>query len=177
MSRRTNILIATLAAALLAGTAAAAGKDADQIPGSKAYQVRLKLALQKHMAGSLVAELKRNVQVYTALNPQQRSDLREKVYMFKQLEPDRQVDILEAAQEFLNLTAEQRNIYRQRQAWLRRVVSSLSPDEREALRRLTPAERSKRLLELRDKLLAPPPTTQPTTPKGPSVRPTTVPAN
>lgn len=161
MPRHLYIAIVTLAGVALVGVAAA--KDPDKAPGSKAYQLRLKLALQKQMKGTLAAEMNRNKQVYAALNPQQLSDLRERVYMFKQLDPDRQVDILDTAREFLNLTPAQRKIYREREAWLQKVVASLTPAEREALKRMTPRQRSKRLLELRDKLLAPRPTTRPTT--------------
>ena len=170
MPRRLHIAIVALACVTLVGVAAA--KDP---PGSKAYQLRLKLALQKQMKGTLAAEVNRNKQVYASLNGQQLRDLRERVYMFKQLNPDRQVDILDTAQEFLNLTSAQRKTYREREAWLRKGVASLTPAEREALKRMTPRQRSKRLLELRDKLLAPAPTTQPaTTPKDRPARPTTV---
>lgn len=161
MQRHLHIVIVSLAGVVLAGVAAA--KDPARAPDSKAYQLRLKLALQKQMKGTLTAEMNRNKQVYASLNPQQLSDLRERVYMFKQLDPDRQVDILDTAREFLNLSPAQRKIYRDREAWLQRVVASLTPAEREAMKRMTPRQRSKRLLELRDKLLAPRPTSQPTT--------------
>lgn len=163
MPKAAHILVVTLAAvAMLAGAAAA--RDPAKVLGSKANQLRLKLALQKQIQGTLVGELNRNKQTYAALklNPQQLRDLREKVYRFKQLDPDRQVDILEAAWEFLNLTEEQRKIYRQREAWLRKVVASLTPEQRDQLKELSPQERSKRLLEYRDKL-AGRPTSQPAT--------------
>jgi hypothetical protein len=172
MSRPLHISVVTLAgAALLVGVAAA--KDPARIPGSKARQLLLKQALKKQLEGTLVSELNRNKQVYTSLklNPQQLRDLREKVYMFKQLDPDRQVDILEAAEEFLSLTPEQRKTYRESEAWLRKVVASLTPQQREALKRLTPEQRAKRLLELRDKLLGSKPTTQPATRPAPSTAP------
>ena len=154
MRTHTYILMLALAAATLlpsvAGAQPAGRVDPRLIPGSRARQLLLKQALEKHLSGTLVAELDYNKKLWGSMSPEQLRDLREKYYAFLRLDDAKQEKLLKAAPEFERLTDRQRRLYGERAAWLKRVVSSLSPAEREELKNLTPAERAKRLLELRD---------------------------
>ncbi len=160
MSKWTHILICS-ALVLSATAATAAPKSASakgKGPGSKARQLLLIQRLEKVTKGTLATELNRNRDVYGAMTPQQRRDLREKVYSFLRQNPDRQVRILQAARDLLAQTPDQKA----RSAWLARVVASLSAEEKDRLRRMSPAQRANRLLELKAKLVdKPTPTTQP----------------
>lgn len=151
MSKWTRILICS-ALALSATAATAAPKSASakgKGPGSKAQQLLLIQRMDKVAKRTLVAELNRNRDVYGAMTPQQRRDLREKVYSFLRQNPDRQVRILQAARELLAQTP----VQKARSAWLAKVVASLSAEEKDRLRRMSPAQRAKRLLELKAKLV------------------------
>ena len=163
MARLTRILM--LVAVVLAAAWSPAYPKDGKGPGSKARQLLLKQALDKQISGTLVAELNRNKQVYDRLNPQQLRDLRAKVYMFKKEDPDRQVRIIEAGMEFLGLSPKHQDMYRRQAAWLKKVNASLTPQQRERLKRMTPRDRAKRMLELKAKLVPPPaPATNTTTP-------------
>ena len=139
-------------------------RDHSRTPGSKARQLLLKLALQKSMSRTLVAELNQNKKLYGSMNPQQRRDLRDKVLAYKRLDPDRKVDIITAAQEWFQLTDQQKAEYRKRQKWLRRLIPLLGAEQRDRLSKLTPQARARRLLELKAELLdKPSAATQPAT--------------
>jgi len=160
------LVILALLGGTLTGSRAAAKEpkrvvDPTKILGSKARQLLLKQALEKHLSGTLLAELNRNKRDYRALTPEQRRALRQRVYAIFKMDPERQAKIIEAGREFLNLPPEQKKKYQQRLVWLEKVVAKLTPQQREALKRMTPAERAKRLLELKAKLLGAHPTSGP----------------
>jgi len=159
------LVILALLGVTLTGSGAAAKEpkrlDPAKVLGSKARQLLLKQALEKHLSGTLLAELNRNKRDYRALTPEQRRALRQRVYAILKMDPERQAKIIEAGREFLNLSPEQKKKYQQRLVWLEKVVAKLTPQQREALKRMTPAERAKRLLELKAKLLGTHPTSRP----------------
>ena len=171
MGKLTYMLVPALLAGMLVAGGAAAKEprraDPAKILGSKARQLLLKQALEKHLSGTLVAELNRNKRDYRALSPEQRRALRQRVYAILKMDPQRQAKIIDAGREFLNLSDQQKKEYQQRLVWLKKVVASLSPEQREALKRMTPAERAKRLLELKVKLVD----TQPTSRQGATTAP------
>ncbi len=156
------ILICLLAAATVASAAPAKKKPA---PGSRARQVLLKQALEKKLAGTLVAELNRNKKVWGTMTAEQLRSLRYRYYAYLRQDDVRRARLLEAAAELDRLTDEQRKAYLERADWLAKVVAKLTPAERDQLKKLTPRERAKRLLELKAKLEAAdkPPATKPTT--------------
>ena len=169
MSKVAYILIGCLAvgALLPAGAGAAPRQQVDPrlIPGSRVRQLMLKQALDKHVSGTLVAELNQNKRLWASMSPEQVRRLREIYVGFLQLAEDEQIKRLSAMPEFEKLSAAQRKLYRERAAWLTRVVASLTPAQREALKKMTPTERARRLLELKKAL----PTTGPTTRPGAGV--------
>jgi len=165
------ILVICLAAAG-AGIAAAKNPpkpDPSQVPGSMARQALLKGALDKHLSGTLVAELNQNKKIWNSLPPEELRQLRQRYYAFLKQDPSRQADLVQAAIQFEKLTEEQKRIYQERAEWLNRVVASLTPQQREELQRMNPQERAQRLYELRSALPstqpAAEPATQPDSPK------------
>ncbi len=165
MRKLVHILIApVLAGALLPALARAEpgrGVDPRLIPGSRARQLLLKQALEKHLSGTLVAELNHNKEQWASMSPERMRKLREIYLAFLRMDDDKQVRLLEAAPDFERLSERQRELYRERAAWLKKVIASLTPEQREQLRNMPPAERAKRLLELKEALTTSAPTTQP----------------
>ena len=158
MRKTISILAAFLIGAALlpavAGAQPARRVDPRLIPGSRVRQLLLKQALDKHLSGTLVAELNHNRKLWASMSPEQRRKLREIYVGFLRLEQEKQVKLLEVMPEFEKLSDRQRKLYRQRAAWLTKVVASLTPAQREQLRLMTPAERAGRLLELKKALPA-----------------------
>ncbi len=165
MSRSTHIIVVALAMALSASIARAdrddPQRDPSKVPGSTDRQLMLKQALDKEGKETLVAELNQNKKIWRSMKPEELRSLRERYYAFLKQDGKKQIELLKAAEKFHRLTDEQRRAYLKRASWLKKVVSRLTPEQRQALRKLTPAERAKRLLELKAKLSDPPPTSQP----------------
>jgi len=162
MRFRPDILIAVLAAGALLATSAPA-KDPEM--GSRTRQLLLKKALG---SGSLADELSRNRRRWEAMTPEQRRALRDRFLAFVGKDPARQADLIRAFEAFQKLTPQQQEQYRRRAVWLKKVVASLTPEQREALKKLTPDERARKLLELKAALSRPGPTTRPTTTSAPA---------
>lgn len=166
MLNPTRTITATIAALMLLPSAVVAKnaprRDPSKIPGSTVRQLMLKQALEKHLAGTLVVELNHNKRLWGSLAPEQLRSLRQRYYAFLRQDPDKQAALMKAAEEFRKLSARQRQAYVKRAAWLERVIASLTPAQRQALKQLAPAERAKRLLELKAELVDSQPITQPT---------------
>ncbi len=166
MSRSAYIIVIALAAALSASISRADSReqkrDPSKVPGSTVRQLMFKQALDMKGAGTLVAELNQNKKIWRSLKPEELRSLRERYYAFLKQDGKKQIELMEAAEKFYRLTDKQRRAYLKRASWLKKVVARLTPEQRQALRKLSPAERARRLLELKAKLVDPPPTTQPT---------------
>ncbi|MFW6066439.1 MAG: hypothetical protein ACOC9S_06420, partial [Planctomycetota bacterium] len=67
--------------------------------------------------------------------------------------PDKQRELIEHYDEFIKMSAERRQAYRQRERWLKVVVASFTPRERDELRNMPADERARRLITRRDKLV------------------------
>ncbi len=156
MSRSSYIIVAAVATlSLLSNARADRGgpqRDPKKVPGSKVRQLMLKQALDKHVTGTLVAELNQNKKIWRSMAPEELRSLRERYYAFLKQDGKKQIELMEAAEKFHRLTAQQRRAYLKRASWLKKVVARLTPAERRALRKLTPAKRAKRLMELKAKL-------------------------
>ena len=103
-----------------------------------------------------------------SLTSRQLRQLRERYYAFLRLDRAEQAALLAAAPEFDKLTDAQRKAYQQRAAWLRKVIKSLTDEQRAELKKMAPAERARRLLELKAKLARSEPTSQPATATAPA---------
>lgn len=130
-------------------------------PISKARQVLLDQAIDKFMDGTLVADLNRNKKVWASKTPEELRTLRNRRLAYLKESDEMRAKLLSAGEELDRLTDEQRKAYLARAQWLSKVVARLSPAQREALKKLTPQERARRLLELKAKLSEPGPTTRP----------------
>ncbi len=165
MSRYAHIIVVALAMLSIPANAQA-GKDGptrdpSQVPGSKVRQLMLKQALDKQLSGTLVAELNQNKELWHSMPPEKLRGLRERYYAFLRQDGREQLELMEAAEKFHRLTEQQRQAYLERASWLKKVVANLTPEQRQALQKLTPAERAKRLLELKAKLSDSQPASQP----------------
>ncbi len=161
MRATTYILIAMLAMAALTVGAQAGPKL--PAPGTRARQVLLKQALDKELAGTLVSDLNSNRKEWESKKPEQLRQLRNRYYAYLRLSDARQAKLLEVAAELDRLSDEQRKAFLERARWLAKVVAGLTPAQRAQLKKLPPAERAKRLLELKAKLPESQPTTRPAT--------------
>lgn len=165
MRPRSLILVFSVTIAFLGGVAFGDGPKVDpaQVPGSKARQLALKLALEKQLNGSLTEELAQNTKIWQNMNIEQRRELQQKYVAFLKQSPDEQAGLMRASQEFSRLSQEQREAYQERQAWLSQVIAGLSPEQRQELLDMTPQDRAKRLLELKSKMAESQPASGPTT--------------
>ena len=163
MLRLINKIILPLLILLICSVSAGSNRQSASVPGSRVRQLMLKQALEKYISGTLVEELNRNKRLWAKMSPEELRKLRSRYYAFLKENPDKQVELIEAAEKFQKLTAEQRKAYIKRAEWLKKVVSHLTEKEKEALKKMTPAQRAKRLLELKAIYCTSQPTTQPTT--------------
>jgi TRAP-type C4-dicarboxylate transport system substrate-binding protein len=174
-----TILAVAVAGTLLAGVARAQDdSDALRRPptGSIAAQLRLKQKLLAAQSGTtLAATLQHNRRQWESLSPEQRDRIRQVAVAFLQQNPDRQLELIEQYDRFIRMSAERQRAYRQRERWLKAVVASFTPQERDQLRNLASDERARRLIARRDELVAHgkltlEPATQPAS--APATRPT-----
>jgi hypothetical protein len=165
MRKFVHILIVAAAAAILLSASrsvrAAGPREPGAAPGSKTRQLMLRQALDKEVSGTLVAELNRSKKLWKAMGPERLRQLRERYYAFLRLDDQQQAALIDAAPEFDKLSESQKKLYRERAAWLKEVVRSLTPAERDELKKMTPTERARRLLELKARLATSRPTTAP----------------
>jgi len=158
MLRTSHILIVALVAA--AFVAPVVGQDR-ATKASQARQLLLKNAINEKIEGTLAATLNKNQERWAAMTPEQRQQHRDRILAWYNQDPERQKDLIKAFEEFRKLSPTQQEAFRKRAVWLKKVVASLTPRQREALKRLPPAERAKRLLELKARLVDNKPATQP----------------
>ena len=111
-------------------------------------QLRLKRRLLMEQE-SLVAVLRSNRQSWDRCTPEQRQLLRQRAYAFRQADPAQREAVLGAWERFLALSDGQKDRYRQRALWLTAVIGELPQSARDELIKLPPAERARRLLDLK----------------------------
>jgi Spy/CpxP family protein refolding chaperone len=164
ITKKARFIVSVLAVLAITSSAPAgkndSSRDPSRIPGSKVRQLMLKRSLEK-FSETLVAELNQNKELWQTMTPEKLRSLRERYYAFLKQDGGEQIALIEAAEKFGKLTDEQRQAYLKRAEWLEKVISSLTPQQREELRNLTPKERAKKLLELKAKLPGSQPTSQP----------------
>jgi hypothetical protein len=167
MKRFAVILIAGAAVAAALLPAASWADTKPPAKGDVARQILLKQAIDKLTKGTLVAELNQNKAVWAAHTPEQLQELRNRYYAYLKESPDKQAALLQAAADIEKLDPQQRQAYLDRAQWLQKVVAALTAEQREELKNLSPADRAKRLLELKAELLDTPTTTSAPTTKLP----------
>ena len=149
-----NIIIFALAAALLPAAAwAQAAKKSDKDLVTKARQLQLKLKLMEAGDSQLMAARLSNGLEWDKLTPDQREKIREEVLAFMSKSEVEQEKLLKHYQRLIRLDNDQREAYLRRAAWLRVVVESFTPQEREAMEALSPQERAAKLLERKETLI------------------------
>lgn len=149
------VLTATLAAA---GARADSGGDETGVLnrppfGSLARQLSLKLQLEIAGGGSLAASLDHNRERWRMLTPEQRERFRQYAVAFLKKNPVDQAKLMRQYAFFLSLSEDKKVAYRLRAMWLKEVSESLSPEERQRIRRMPPVERARALRARRDQLV------------------------
>ncbi len=121
--------------------------------GSLAAQLMLKLRLQMAGGGSLAAALDHNHQEWKTLTPDQREQFRDAVRAYHRKDPKAQQEFLERYGTFLSLEKEKREAYRLRARWVKAVVATFTPEQRDKLRKMSSMARAKALIARRDELV------------------------
>lgn len=150
------ILIGATAAALAISAVAAEArrKDLAEAPAvSRARQLMLKYRLEKIADGTLTASLRRNRDVWRKLPADQRENYRKEARAFFRMPVERQKAMLKHYERIANLPPDKRQAFERRAAWLKVVVPSFTPAQRQELRKLPPAQRARKLLARRDELV------------------------
>jgi hypothetical protein len=160
MSKRGVVILAVIAAALPGGVLGAdsAGGDATGVltrppRGSLAAQLQLKLSLEMVGGGSLAASLDHNRQEWKMLSPDQRERFRRYAVAFLEKSPEEQQKLRKSFWALLSLAKVKREAYGRRDRWVRAVVATFTPEQREELRKMSSAERARALVARRDELV------------------------
>jgi len=170
------ILVLALPAALLAEAALADGEGlagAMNAPpyGSRAGQLALKFRLEAvarlPRGGTLASAIGHNQHEWMMLSPDQREQFRRDALAFLRKNPTEQEKLMQQYSAYLALSKQKRLDFQRRAEWLKVVVATFTPDERQQLEKMLPIDRAKALIARRDelvrqgKLKLPPPTTAP----------------
>lgn len=147
MKRFVPILLLTAAL----GVAALAVEQAGTVSVERQLLLHRKLVLGMDNE-SLLATMRRNVELWERATPEQQAYLRRQALAFRDLDPQQQREILQNFQEFLRLSNDERAEHRRRAVWLQQVMQNISPEKREALLQMSPTDRAAELLRLRAKL-------------------------
>jgi hypothetical protein len=136
------------------GSAADIGTDVLTRPprGSLAAQLRLKLSLQMSGGTSLAASMNHNRLDWQMLSPEQRERFRGMAVAFLDKDPKQQEKLLKRYSEFLSLDKQKRDEYRARAEWVRAVVATFTPQERQKLAGMSSMDRAMALIARRDEL-------------------------
>jgi hypothetical protein len=138
-----------------------------------ARQLMLKYRLAGKLGdgnGTLQASLNHNRQEWESLSPDQRDHYRQEALAFMDKSEAEQEALLKKYESLIKMDAQKQQAYRERAKWLKVVVDSFTPQERENLQKMSADERAKILLDRKAQLIAegrlapsPQPTTQPAT--------------
>jgi hypothetical protein len=148
-----------------AATAQNAPAGAGEVGVERQLLLKRKLAMGEE---TLLSTLRHNVQKWETLSPEQRQVFRDRAYAFRDAPPEKQQAILDAYEDFVQLSAQQKQEYRRRADWLKIVLANLPEEKKDLLRQLSPADCAKELLRLKAELQAEgklpldEPTTEPT---------------
>lgn len=144
---RTSCVVVVLTLIVAAGAATTARMI------SVERQLRLKRKLM--MGGSsLVATLESNRARWEKLDPMRQEELRRQAYAFRSADVKEQLRILEAWEKFVALDEARQNDYRRRAAWLKSVIETLTDEQKRQLLKMTPMDRARELLRIRQQLIA-----------------------
>ena len=122
-------------------------------PGSLARQRLLKQRLRRITPGSLADALRHSRPAWERLTPDQRNCFRRRVLAFHRKSSAEQEKLIRHYEKLFQMTAERRRAYRRRARWLKVVVRSFTPEQREALKRMPPDVRARKLLDRKSLLV------------------------
>lgn len=151
-----NILTAAIIVASFVSAATAEGEETLRKPpmGSLARQLLLKHNLEAVNSGKLAGNISHNRAEWENLSPEERDKYRNQVLRFIAQSSSEDIEkIIKYHDRLLNMSLERQEAYRQREKWLKVVVASFTPQERENLQKLSPDERAKILLERKAELI------------------------
>ena len=151
-----NILIAAITTCLATAVVQAADNPSPKPPkGSMARQLMLKYRLAGKLTdGTLQASISHNRQEWESLSPDQRDHYRQEALAFMDKSPEEQEALLKKYESLIKMDAQKQQAYRERARWLKVVVDSFTPQERENLQKISPDERAKILLDRKAQLIS-----------------------
>lgn len=150
-----NIVIVVITTCVAACVGQAADNLSPKPPkGSMARQLMLKYRLAGKLTdGNLQASINHNREEWNSLSPDQRDHYRQEALAFMDKSQAEQEALLKKYESLIKMDAQKLHAYRERARWLRVVVDSLTPKERENLQKLSPDERAKILLDRKAQLV------------------------
>ena len=147
-----------LLAAVLALSAVAFGQDTTNPlgrppVGSLARQRLLKIRLRAIAEGRLQVSLSHNRKEWELLAPDQREQYRRSFLAYLRKSPEEQARILKAYEKWIQADAAQQQAFRRRARWLKVVLKSFSPKQRDQLQRMPLKQRLERILQRKASLV------------------------
>ena len=153
MKKVLYILFFALATAAPSLAWAQAAKPADKPVVTKAQQLRMRMQLMSLNDDQSMAARMNNGLEWSKLSPDQQEKIREEALAFMGKSEAEQAKLLAYYQRLIRLDAPRRDAYLARAAWLRVVVDSYTPAERQSLEVLPPQDRAARLVERKEQLI------------------------
>ncbi len=121
--------------------------------GNVKGQLMLKRRLDRIAEGKLAVALNHNRSQWESLTPEERQKYRRAVLAYQHQDPQKQRQLLKHYEKLIKMSAERRKAYRRRAEWLKVVVESLDDEQREKLKRMSPRDRAKFLLDRKNELI------------------------
>ena len=141
--------VLTIAVADVSDQETASGKTRQW--GSVENQLRLKLRLFGD-GKALAQSLKHNHQSWQKLMPHQQADICSRILAFHDLPAEKRKELLSRYSKFVKMTPQQKRSYLETANWLNKVIEQLTPAQKKQLEALTPKDRARALLQLRNEL-------------------------
>jgi hypothetical protein len=128
------------------------GPEPARAKDSRTISIAQQLRLQRKLLGdaeSFVAVLRANRAQWDRYGPEQQNIMRQRAYAFRDnTPPQQQQAILDAWKTFHRLDGAGKQRRREQAARVKRVLDALPEEQRDQLRKLSPAERAREILRL-----------------------------
>ncbi|MFP4053944.1 MAG: hypothetical protein ACLFV7_08790 [Phycisphaerae bacterium] len=163
MKRWTRTIWLVVLATMFASCPAAwadGGKDASPAAphapkGSVARQLDLRYKLEAASRGlSLASALNHSRQAWESLLPDERERIRKTALAILSLPEEKQLEVLQRYEKLIDMTAQRREAYERRAKMYKAVMDSLTAEERKELMQMSLRDRARKVLEIRDRLVA-----------------------
>jgi DNA-directed RNA polymerase subunit F len=131
------------------------GVDVFSAANSPAHSTSLRERIEAEIGSSLresIGHEKTAKQRWAELTGQQQDRARQHALAFLKLDPDEQQRLIDSYAQAVAEDPSARAAWQQRSHWLQEVLESFTPEQRDALRQMTPARRAETFIERRREL-------------------------